>query len=160
MIYLHEHTKLRLEMNRWAILVLASLFSSATLAGDVIFERAWARATPPGAANGAVYGLLTNRGTTNEVLVSVSTDAAKMAMVHQTRHSENMTHMDHAERMSLAPGDTIQFKPGGTHVMLMGLKHALDEGGEVRVRFRLESGDDIDVIAKVGGIGQQRYSEE
>ena len=44
------------------LLLVAGLFSSASLAGDVLAREAWIRALPPGQPTTAVYLVLENRG--------------------------------------------------------------------------------------------------
>lgn len=120
-------------------------------------DKAWARATPPGATTAAIYGTLVNRGDHEVVIVSVVSAVAKMAMLHASRIEDGMMRMTHEPEVSIAPGARLILEPGGRHLMLMGLAGPLVEGQYVRVILNLEGGDAVPVIARVGSIAQTRY---
>lgn len=73
-------------------------------------------------------------------LVGVSTPAAGMAEIHQTRMEGGVMRMRPVESIELPAGQAVELKPGGYHVMLMQVKPALQEGQSVPLTLQFESG--------------------
>jgi copper(I)-binding protein len=121
-------------------------------AGGIVVTGAWARATPPGATTGAVYLTIENRGGTADRLMSVASPAAGSAMLHTTLEESGVSKMRESDG-GIAPGAVFQMKPGGTHVMLMGLTAPLKEGETISLTLSFEKAGAMAVDAKVAGIG-------
>ena len=97
----------------------------------VAVSDAWCRPTPNGARAGACYVTLTARGG-DDRLVSVSTPAAGMAMIHQMSTEGGMMQMSEMEHgLPLPAGRAVTLAPGGTHLMLMQLTGPLVAGTSV-----------------------------
>lgn len=122
--------------------------------GGVIVEKAWSRATVPGARAAAIYMLLTNRGTEAVTVVSLSTDVARMTEAHQTINEDGMMRMRPAENLLIAAGDSLVFEPGGLHVMLMGLQRQLSAGDTYTLQITLSDGQQLETEVLVGNPGQ------
>jgi periplasmic copper chaperone A len=103
---------------------------------------AWARPTR-GDAPGAVYVTIENKGGKDDRLVSVMTDHAAMAMVHQTEMSNGVARMRMAGEINVPAESSIKMVPGGTHIMLEGLRTPLHKGDSfpLVLKFR-ESGEE------------------
>jgi periplasmic copper chaperone A len=137
-------------------LTAAAIYSFARTpnvsAGNIVVTAAWARATPPGASVGAVYVTLENRGASNERLVSVASPAAKSAMLHETVEEGGISTMRESEN-AIAPGATLEMKPGSVHIMLMEITKPLKEGETVSVVLSFEKAGEVRVGAEVAPIG-------
>lgn len=94
--------------------------------GDIAVLEAWARATP--VKTGGAYLTLRNDGATADRLVDASTDVAEMAHLHQSIKENGVEKMRGVEGIDLPPHATVMLKPGGYHVMLMGLTKPLKAG--------------------------------
>ena len=70
----------------------------------------------------AIYLTLSNTSQNLITLTGVSTSIAKHSMIHRTVESDGMLKMMHHADLKINPGDIIEFKPGGMHIMLMGLQ--------------------------------------
>jgi periplasmic copper chaperone A len=121
-------------------------------AGGIVVTGAWARATPPGATTGALYVTIENRGGTTDRLLSVASPAAGSTMLHTTLEESGVSKMRESDG-GIAPGAVLQMKPGGTHVMLMGLASPLKEGETISLTLSFEKAGAMTVDAKVAGIG-------
>ena len=55
--------------------------------------------------------------------------------------------------LEIKPGETITLKPSGLHIMLMGLKHPLQEGSAVKVTLKFENAGTIDIGYPVLALG-------
>jgi len=121
-------------------------------AGVIVVVEAWARATPPGATTGAVYVTIENRGGAADRLLSVKSPAAGAAMLHETIEESGVSKMRETDG-GIAPGAALEMKPGGAHIMLIGLTGPLKEGDTISVTLDFEKAGDMTVDAKVAGIG-------
>lgn len=139
--------------------ILAS--SPGVLANDVMVMGAFARASAvPTAKAGAVYMSLTNHGAAADRLLSVTTDAADMAELHESAMKDGMATMGGAAGLEIPPGGTVELKPGGYHIMLMGLKAPLKKGGMVMLKLKFEHAGLVEVMAPVGDVAQEHAHTE
>jgi periplasmic copper chaperone A len=89
-------------------------------------DNAWAGATPGKAENGAAYVTITSP--TADRLVSASTPVAKKAELHTMSMQGMVMKMRPVSGVDIPPGRAVTLKPGGEHIMLMGLNQPLREG--------------------------------
>ena len=88
--------------------------------GTVQVADAWCRPTPNGAKAGGCY--LTLTAGSDDRLLSVSTALAQSAEVHEMKMDNGVMSMGHlADGLPLPAGTPVELKPGGNHIMLMGL---------------------------------------
>ena len=117
---------------------LASLLTVASLAAqaEVTVKDAWVRGTVKGqTASGA---FMTMTSSEDAKVVAVASPAAKLAELHVTRNDSGMMVMEHVESLALPRGKAVEFRPGGHHVMLMGLAKPLSDGDTVALTFTIE----------------------
>ena len=126
--------------------------TAETAPAEIAVMRAWARATPPGAAVGAVYLTLENKGGAADRLVAITSPAAQSAMLHETIEESGVSTMRETEG-GIAPGTTLEMRPGGAHIMLMGLNAPLKEGETIAVALDFEKAGRVNVSAKVEALG-------
>lgn len=135
-----------------AMLLLAACGQEG--APEIELERAWARPTV-GAAPGAVYVTIDNKGSSPDRLTGAFTDHAAMAMVHQNEVIDGVARMRMAGEINIPAGDRVEMVPGGTHVMLEGLRAPLKTGDSFSLVLRFkESGDQTVKVAVVDPEGQ------
>jgi copper(I)-binding protein len=99
-----------------------------TTVGDIRIIEPWARATAGAAMAGAAYMTLNNTGATADRLIEASSPMAARTEMHTHIIEGDIMRMRAVESVDLPPGETVEFQPGGLHVMLIGLKAALQEG--------------------------------
>ena len=125
-------------------------------AGDLAIGHPWSRATPGGAKIGGGYLTITNNGTTPDRLVSVSipTTVADHVEFHEMATKDGiMTMRAMPKGVTIEPGKTVAFTPGGYHLMLMGLKAPLKEGDRIKAELTFEKAGKVEVTINVEGIG-------
>lgn len=61
-----------------------------------------------------------NMGDTPDLLIGVRVEGP-MAMIHESREEDGVMRMVHLDAVEIPAGDTVEFRPGGLHVMVMGL---------------------------------------
>jgi copper(I)-binding protein len=108
-----------------------------------------AKGAMAGHGNGAVYVTLGNSGSQPDALVSASTDAAQMTELHETTRDGNVMKMRPVKTIPVPAGGKTELKPGGYHIMLMGLKHDLKPGEKVAVTLKFEHGGETRIEAPV-----------
>ena len=118
--------------------VLAALILSVSLTGpahaaDVAITQGWFRALPASVPSGG-YFTLHNGGAKKITLNNVATPACGTLMMHKTSKSG----MEHVMALDVAPGETLNFAPGGYHLMCMDSK--LKSGTSVPVTFTFSQG--------------------
>src|SRR5215469_6126663 len=82
---------------------------------------AWAGATPGKAENGAAY--VTIQSPTADRLVAASSPIAKKAELHTMSMEGMVMKMRPMTGVDIPAGQPVTLKPGGEHIMLMGLNH-------------------------------------
>ncbi|MGE0257941.1 MAG: copper chaperone PCu(A)C [Alphaproteobacteria bacterium] len=136
----------------FAVAVLC-LYSAAAVAqtGGVEIKDAWARATPGSAENGAAY--VTLLSPSGDRLTGVSSSAAKVSQLHEMANEGGVMKMRELSAIDLPPGQPVTLKPGGAHIMMMGLDHPLRPGESIQLSLRFEKAGTREVTAAVGKVG-------
>jgi len=142
-------------------IVLVLLFMAAILMpgmgtaadSNLVVAGAWIRQPPPGSDVAAVYLSLQNAGTRPVKLTGVECPLAGMAMLHESLESGGQSRMRALTSVSLAPGASVAFSPGGRHIMLHGLKHPLQVGERVPLTLLFAGGIKLHVVALVRPLG-------
>ena len=143
-----------------ATMVIATLISGRVMAADykvgsLEIMAPWSRATPKGAATAIGYMTIKNDGTIPDRLVGGSVDFAGGFQLHSMVMEGDVSKMRELEGVDIAPGQTIEFKPGGSHVMFVGLKHPLTEGEHIKGTLVFERAGTAQIEYDVQGIGAQ-----
>ena len=148
--------------------ILASLFAFATLSaaqamdGPITIEHAWARPTAASVANGAAYLTIKNTGKADDTLTGAETSAAAKAELHESSMEGNVMKMRPLGDVTVPAGGSAEFKPGGKHIMLLGLKAPLMAGQSFTLTLHFKSAGaetvKVDVVEKapaesMGGMG-------
>ncbi|WP_119388836.1 copper chaperone PCu(A)C [Taklimakanibacter lacteus] len=147
--------RLILELSAAIGLTVAAAISvvQAAHAGDVMVSDAFARASAtPVAKTGAVYFTIRNDGATPDQLTAIQTDAANMAMLHETVEENGVASMRHLGTLAIGPKETVALAPKKMHVMLMGLKAPLKKGDHLEVTLTFEKAGHVKVDVPVGDV--------
>lgn len=143
---------------------LALVFFTATLAapalahdyklGSLEISHPWTRATPATAQSGGGFLTITNKGTTPDRLIAARSTASAKVEVHEMKMDGNVMKMRELEKgLDIPAGATVTLKPGGYHIMFMGLKAPFAKDAEVPVTLVFEKAGSIDVLMKAEAIG-------
>ena len=128
-------------MNRKSLFtwtIVALLATLPALAGTLTVTNAWSRSTPPVAKVGVVYFTLKNDTGKSDRLLKLSTPVANKVEVHRTEVLDGIARMREVAVLHVDAGQTLEFKPGGMHVMLIGLKKPLVEGTSYELELLFE----------------------
>ena len=124
--------------------------------GAIEIGQPWTRTTPPTAEAGGGFLVLKNTGTTPDRLIAVKSPAADKVEIHEMKMDGNIMRMREVERgIEIPPGATVELKPGGFHVMFMGLKAPFAKEAKVPLTLVFEKAGSIDVDLMVQAMGAQ-----
>ena len=144
-----------------AFAVALSIAASAMAqSAGVEVTRAWARATPGKAENGAAY--LTIESAVGDRLTGISTPAAKKAELHTMSMDGNVMKMRPLAGLDLPAGQKVALKPGAVHIMLMGLSEPLRAGQSfpLTLRFEKSGSREINVVVEsAGAMGPEKAAD-
>jgi periplasmic copper chaperone A len=124
-----------------------ALASDASVAG-ITFNNAWARASTGGGRPSAAYVTIKNTGAP-DVLTGGSSPVAKKVEIHQSKMENGIMKMNKVEPLALPKGHEVVMKPGGYHVMMMGLKQPLKMGDTVTLTLHLKNAGDVTIHVPV-----------
>jgi copper(I)-binding protein len=134
------------------LLILAGgVVTVLTMAGssDLSVRDIWARAGAAG-ENSAIYFVIDNGLHEDDALLDVRCDAAEAAQLHLSKVDANgVMAMEHQERIPVPAGQKVEFKPGGLHVMLVGLKQDLKAGQKIHFTLVFEKAGEMALEAAV-----------
>lgn len=113
--------------------------SAAPLAANVSVTGGWFRVLPASVPSGAYFTLL-NKSDKSLTLTEVASPACGSLMMHRSVNGG----MENVPVLQVAAGETVQFAPGGYHLMCMDAKPVLKPGAQVPVKLRFAGGQVFD----------------
>jgi hypothetical protein len=120
--------------------------------GDITIVDPWARATPGTPRNGGAY-LTIKGGAGDDKLTSVVSDVAKRTQLHGHKNENGVMKMHAVDGVEIPAGGMAMLKPGGNHIMLMKLKHALKEGERFPMTLHFAKAGKVTVEVRILGVG-------
>jgi copper(I)-binding protein len=135
----------------FAALLLTTVPAMAQTPGVAVTD-AWARATAPSQKVGGAFLTLTDTGVADQLLAA-STPIADMVELHETVAANGVMKMLPIKALDLAPGQTVELKPGSYHLMLMGLKQKLDVGATFPLTLTFAHAKPVTATVTVGTAG-------
>ncbi len=139
-----------------APLLAACLLATPALAhdykaGDLQIGHPWAR--PTAGKVGGAFLAIANTGTQTDRLLGGSSPAADKVELHQTIRDGDVMRMRPVDTIPVVPGEPVALKPGGLHIMLIGLKAPLKVGDKVPLTLKFERAGDVqvDLLVQAGG---------
>ena len=125
------------------LLLLISIYFFTTLsvfAHPPHVEGAYIRAMPPGQKVTGSFMVLRNPTDKNIALVRAESDVAKNVELHEHIHENGMMKMRPVKQIDIKANSKTDLKPGGYHVMLIGLKRELNLGEKVAMTLHFSDG--------------------
>lgn len=121
--------------------------------GNIEVSHPWARATVATAKSGGAYMVIENEGAAPDRLVSVSSPIAKKTHLHTTTMENDIMKMRSVDAVDIPAGGIATLKPGGFHVMFMGLKEPLHEGEMFPLTLTFEKAGTLEIMVHISEAG-------
>lgn len=123
-------------------------------AGSLVITAPWTRATPKGAPVAGGYLSITNNGAESDRLIGGSFAAAGGFEVHAMKMEGGVMKMRPVENgLEIKPGETVELKPGGLHLMFVRLKQQLKAGDTVKGTLEFAKAGKVEVSYPVRAMG-------
>jgi copper(I)-binding protein len=122
-----------------AVLGMVLLAVSTAACAQVEARAAWAPATVRGQTAAAAYmQLSSNQGAS---LIGAESPVAGSVELHEMKMDGNVMRMRAVASLEIPPRQTVELKPGGYHMMLLGLKRPLKKGDLLSIELKFELSD-------------------
>lgn len=132
----------------------ATLCAHAAFAADITVTDPFARASAGMATAGAAFMTLKNTSAADDRLVGASSPAAASAELHDHIKDGDIVRMRAIAEVDIPAGGTVMLKPGGMHLMLIGLKQPLREGEEFPLTLTFAKAGAITVEVPVKSVAE------
>jgi len=133
-----------------ALLSGIGALSSAALAADVTaMDVRMFAPIAGGAPNTAMFLTLNNSGSDDYEVIRAESDVAQAVELHTHVEENGVMKMRPVPSIRIPSHGHVELKPGGLHVMFIGLKKPLKTGSRVRVRLILDHGGSVTVMSPV-----------
>lgn len=122
---------------------------------EVYLEGSWARAMPlvsgegEAATNSAVYFLIRNDGSVGDRLTGAASEVAVRVEIHESKIVNDMMVMEELDGLEIPARGSVELKPGGIHVMLLGIRESLVAGQEFELVLHFQKTGDLSVTVPV-----------
>jgi copper(I)-binding protein len=122
--------------------------------GDLTVTSPWTRATPGGSKIAGGYLKITNNGAAADRFVGAKSDVSDRVEIHEMSMSDSVMKMRPLPNgLEIKPGETVELKSGGYHLMFMDLKQPLKPGDTFKAALQFEKAGPLDVDFSVRGLG-------
>lgn len=118
------------------IVCVASVFGASIEVKD-----AYARAVPPKLKNSAAFLEMNNNSKEEVFLLKATSAVAQKVELHEHVMNNGMMKMQEVEKIAIPAQASTMLKPGGYHIMLIGLKKPLLVGESISLELHYSNGD-------------------
>lgn len=148
-----------------AVIAIAGLaplaFAHSYTLGELRIDHPWSRSTPPAARVAGGYLTIENTGKQSDRLISATFMGSATVELHEMAVTNGVMRMRELPRgIEIPAGGKIELKPGGLHLMFMGLTSGLKEGANVKGELVFERAGRIEVDFKVEAMGARGGHEK
>ena len=135
-----------------SMLLAALLLSGCDTATGITVSKPWARPATQG-GNGAVYFLLQNHSASADEVIGVTSDVAEATEMHESKMEGDVMQMQQVHSIPVKGKESVEFGPGGLHVMLIRLKQDLELGDQFQVTLQFKDHEEITLTVPVQEVG-------
>ena len=136
------------------------MFSHFLFASEVTVDSPYVRAIPPGQTISAAFMTLKNTSDSPVDLVKASSDIARNVELHEHLHESGMMKMRQVAKISIAANSETALKPGGYHIMLIGLKKAIKPDDVIDITLSFSDGSEQVIKAEVKKITMEMVKKK
>jgi copper(I)-binding protein len=116
---------------------------------NLLIKNIWGRPGIEG-ENAAAFMTLMNKGEASERLIGIHADVANAVEIHESIIENDVMKMQQVEGgIEIPAGEDVQIKPGGYHVMFIGLTKDIKEGDSYPLKLQFEKSGEVEVEVQV-----------
>ena len=131
------------------VITLCLLMSSFLFASNIEIENAYVRATPPGLPNSAAFMTVKNNGDKDIAIIKASSKVSKVVELHTHTNKDGVMKMYQVPKIDVNAHSETTLKPGGLHIMLIGLYNPLKVGEEISLTLEFSNGETKTITAPI-----------
>lgn len=131
-------------ISRFITLSLLLILPAITVASSNMMlsvDDAYVRVVPPGQKNTGVFMTLHNPSDKVRSIISAESNSAEIVELHTHINEDGMMKMRRIEKIDIPAKGMTMLKPGGLHVMLIGLTEEIVEGNPVEITLVFANGE-------------------
>jgi len=121
--------------------------------GNITVSNAWSRASTGANRPSGAFLSVANKGSASDRLIGVQSPAAAKSALHNSVMEDGVMKMNHVMAIDIPAGGMTMLKPGGFHIMLMGVTTLLKEGDMFPVTLTFEKAGKVLIMVHVGKAG-------
>ena len=130
------------------------MMGTPIILGDLELSSFFTRAMPPRAISGGGFVTIANSGDVDDRLVSASSTVSEHVELHIMRMDGEVMKMESQPDGFVIPaGETVELKPGGKHIMFIGVQTPFAEGENVKVMLHFEHAGMVELMLHAIPIG-------
>lgn len=133
-------------------LALPAAAQGEVRAGDLLVSQGWSRAAGQG-GQGAGFLRIANTGSAPDRLLAATSPAAGRMELHTMLRDGDVMRMREVQSIEIPPGQTVELRPGGFHMMFIGLTQPLRQGESVPVTLRFERAGEVRIALAIQAAG-------
>jgi len=128
---------------------LLILSTGLSYAKGVNVDDPYVREVPPGQMTSASFLTLKNDSDKEIALIKATSNVAKNVELHEHVQENGMMKMRQVEKISVPANGTTTLKPGGYHIMLIGLTRKIKSGDMIDINLEFDDGSKQSIKADV-----------
>ena len=136
------------------IILIVSIFSTnntlagenhgAAFIGDIKLSNIWLKAPPQNGKVLSGYLTINNMGEMNDRLVSINSEIAMRNEIHEMKMDGDVMSMRPlTDGVEIEAGSTVNLKPGGIHLMIMGVEKSIKTSDKIKFFLKFLEHDRI-----------------
>ena len=144
-----------LSAKKLALLPLLATLSMPGLAlssQDIEIIEPYARAVTAAQSNSAVFMRLRNNSDKEHKIINAKGNVSSVVELHTHVNDNGVMRMRKVNEISIPPNSTTELKPGGLHIMLIGLDKGLNVGDKVELEIEFADNSKAVINAPVKNI--------
>lgn len=139
--------------------VFATLMTNS-YAGNISVMHPHVRAVPEGQPNSAAFMVLKNNTDQDRSLINARSNISKAVELHTHKKEGGMMRMRRVDEIDIKANSKTALKPGGLHIMFIGLKHQLNKGDKIELELIFDNGEEVKLFVPVKNVKGMRHKKK
>jgi copper(I)-binding protein len=130
---------------KYIIMMLAIVaWANPLWASDIVIDAPFSRPARMSVGTGAAYMQITNTHDTDVALIAAQSPIATRVEIHEIISDDTTGRLKMVEipKLVIPAGQSVTLRPGGYHLMLMGLQQSLADGESFPLTITFDNGDE------------------